>query len=503
MALRARWANAGIGALGLGYFLWYVPYSGLAKALSSGRYPGVPGPVPGFEMLPATALGALAGMPVFLFVTGWWRHARRLRWRGLSIPAGGWETLAAAFCTALIIAATTLNYTFEGVSILLMLLLMRAGVLILSPLLDALHWRRVGWTSWTALGLSIAAAALVLLVDVKSYALPGAAALSLAVYLAGYAGRFEVMSRFAKTRDPELNRRFFVEEHLASTPLQVLILLVPALIGFGTVGEELRRGFTSFLLTPAALPAFLVGLLYEGLFFFGSLIYLDPREYTFCVPVNRGASLFAVVVSSYGLTLLFGMPPPTLWQLVAAGLVVVALLVLAWPALRSRREDNVPERMRLLLFVCGGNTCRSPMAVAVARAELAARLRIPWRDFGRSPIQAVSAGVKAETGRPLTPEAVVALREIGVPAIRHRARPVTAEMIERAETVFCMTRSQREVVIALVPAAAGKTVCLDPDGDVPDPIGQGQEAYRTCLARIRGAVRRRLDELAGMSGMQA
>lgn len=156
------------------------------------------------------------------------------------------------------------------------------------------------------------------------------------------------------------------------------------------------------------------------------------------------------------------------------------------------------ERTRLLLFVCGGNTCRSPMAVAVARAELAARLRIPWRDFARSPVQAVSAGVKAETGKPLTPEAGLALREIGVPAGRHRACPVTAEMIGRAETVFCMTKSQRDAVIALVPEAAGKTVCLDPDGDIPDPIGHGQEVYRECLARIRGAVRIRLDERLGI-----
>jgi protein-tyrosine-phosphatase len=496
MAFRTRWAHAGIAALGVGYFLWYVPYSGLAKVLSSGRYPGVPGPVSGFELLPATALGALAGMPVFLLVTGWWRHARRLRFRGLSVPAPGLETLAAAFFTALIIAATTLNFTFTGVSILFMLLLMRAGVLVLSPLLDALHWRRVSRYSWAALGLSLLAAA-VALADVKSYALTWAAALSLAVYVGGYAGRFEVMSRFAKTLDPELNRRYFVEEHMASTPLQVLILLIPALIGFGTVGEELRRGFTSFLLTPAAVPAFLVGLLYEGLFIFGSLIYLSPREYTFCVPVNRGASLLAGVVASLGVAAWFGEAPPSAWQLAAAGLVIVALVVLAWPALARKGEVTAgPERTRLFLFVCGGNTCRSPMAVAVARAELAARLRIPWRDFGRSPIQAVSAGVKAETGKPLTPEAVVALREIGVPAIRHRARPVTAEMIERAETVFCMTRSQREMVVALVPAAAGKTVCLDPDGDVPDPIGHGQEAYRTCLARIRGAVRQRLDEIS-------
>ena len=502
MGLRTRWANAGIAALGLGYFLWYVPYSGLAKVLSSGKYPGVPGPISGFEMLPATALGALVGMPVFLLLTGWWRHARRLRWRGLSVPGTGRETLAAAFFMALIIATTTLNFTFTGVSILFMLLMMRGGVLVLSPLLDVFHWRRVSGYSWIALALSLAAAA-VALADVKSYALTGMAALSLAVYLGGYVGRFEVMSRFAKTRDPELNRRYFVEEHMASTPLQVLILLVLALIGWGTVGEDLRQGFTSFLLTPAAVPAFLVGLLYEGLFIFGSLIYLSPREYTFCVPVNRGASLLAGIVASYGVAAWFGEKPPSPWQLAAAGLVVLALVVLAWPALARKGEAGAAmsagERTRLLLFVCGGNTCRSPMAVAVARAELAARLRIPWRDFARSPVQAVSAGVKAETGKPLTPEAVVALREIGVPAVRHRARPVTAEMIERAEAVFCMTRPQREMVIALVPAAAAKTVCIDPDGDVPDPIGHGQEAYRTCLARIRGAVLQRLDELSGLS----
>jgi protein-tyrosine-phosphatase len=495
MALPRRRVDVGIAAFALGYFLWYIPYSGLAKVLSSGKYPGV-GPVSGFEMLPATALGALAGMPVFLLLTGWWRQSRRLHWLGLSIPMPGRETMAAAAFTAVAIAATTLNYTFTGISILFVLLLMRAGVLVLSPLLDALHWRRVSGYSWAALALSLTAAA-VALADVKSYALTLTAVLSLTAYWGGYAGRFEVMSRYAKVaHDPALNRRFFVEEHMAATPFQVLLLAVPALIGWGTVGMELRRGFTTFLWTPAALPAFAVGLLYEGLFVFGSLIYLDRREYTFCVPVNRCASLLAGVVSAYGVAYFFGEPSPSAWQLVAAGLVVAALAVLAAPALLAKgKPAAAPERTRLLLFVCGGNTCRSPMAMAVARAELAARLRIPWRDFARSPMQADCAGVKAETGKPLTPEARVALREIGVPAPRHRAHPVTAEMIERADAVFCMTRSQREGVLALVPGAAGKTVCLDPDGDIPDPIGHGQDVYRECLAKIRGSVRLRLDEL--------
>lgn len=496
MVSQRRRVDMGMAGLALGYFLWYIPYSGLAKVLSAGKYPGV-GPVSGFEMLPATALGALAGMPVFLLLTGWWRHSRRLSWRGLSVPMPGRETLAAAAFMAVIIATTTLNYTFKGVSILFVLLLMRAGVLVLSPLLDALHLRRVSGYSWAALGLSLAAAA-VALADVKSYALTLPAALSLAAYWAGYAGRFEVMSRHAKAQDPALNRRFFVEEHMASTPFQVLLLAVPALIGWGVAGQELRRGFTTFLATPAAVPAFCVGLLYEGLFVFGSLIYLNRREYTFCVPVNRCASLLAGVVSAFGVAFLFGEPAPGVWQLTAAGLVVAALAVLAAPALRAKERPAAEgERTRLLLFVCGGNTCRSPMAMAVARAELAARLRIPWRDFARSPVQADCAGVKAETGKPLTPEARVALREIGVPSPRHRGRPVTAEMIERAEAVFCMTESQRQAVIALVPEAAAKTVCLDGRADVPDPIGHGQEVYRQCLARIRGAVRLRLDELLG------
>src|SRR5215203_6574697 len=219
-------------------------------------------------------------------------------WRGLSMPMPGRETMAAAAFTALIIAATTLNYTFKGVSVLYMLLLMRAGVLVLSPLLDALHWRRVSGYSWAALVLSLAAAA-VALADIKSYALTLTAVLSLAAYWGGYAGRFEVMSRYAKAHDPALNRRFFVDEHKASTPFQVLLLAVAALIGWGGVGQELRHGFTTFLSTPAAVPAFLIGLLYEGLFVFGSLIYLDRREYTFCVPVNRCASLLAGVVSAY------------------------------------------------------------------------------------------------------------------------------------------------------------------------------------------------------------
>jgi len=63
------------------------------------------------------------------------------------------------------------------------------------------------------------------------------------------------------------------------------------------------------------------------------------------------------------------------------------------------------------------------------------------------------------------------------------------------EKIFCMTRSHRDAVIALVPAAAEKTQCLDPDGDVEDPIGSSLSAYVNCARRIHALVRLRFDEI--------
>ena len=95
--------------------------------------------------------------------------------------------------TAVIIATTTLNYTFVGISILFALLLMRGGVLILAPIVDTLLGRRVGTGSWVALGFSFLALGIAF-AEVGGYQMTLVAGLNIAAYLMGYAIRIPIMT---------------------------------------------------------------------------------------------------------------------------------------------------------------------------------------------------------------------------------------------------------------------------------------------------------------------
>lgn len=488
---------------GLGYFAFYVPYSALTKALTKGWIPGLDGPINGFEILPATALGTVAGMLLFVGLSGWWRDARRVDIRGIQLPWIGVETLSAAAFTAAIIGTTTLNYTFAGISIVLILLLMRGGVLILSPIVDLMRRRRVAWYSWTGLTLSLVAVA-VALADAGTYVLTWVAVVNLAAYLAGYLGRFQIMSGAAKVSDSTLNRRFFIEEHMAAAPILVAALGLMALIGHYESFLALRLGFTSFLRTEAAAWAFLIGLLYEGLFIYGSRIYLHRREFTYCVPVNRGSSLLAGVVAAYALSFAFGAPPPPNSALVGLAIIALALTVLAVaPALerRSIRRKGSADRLtaRVFLFVCGGNTSRSPMAAAICSEELATRLGVPRELLEEIGIEVESAGITVSrpTGAPAGAPAGArrALAKLGITLPPHASRALTVEMVERADLIFCMTGGQHSTVLGRYPGAAEKLRLLDTTGDIRDPSKPGNGTFGDSAGIIQASVRNRLHEL--------
>jgi protein-tyrosine-phosphatase len=477
--------------LGVGYFLWYTPYSGLAKAISGGLLPGIHHPVGGLMLLPATVLGQLVAMPVYVSAGGWLRYSGRRRIAGRSIPFPSRYTAESAVWMALIVGTTTLNFTFPGASIVLMLVLMRISTIVISPIVDLLRQRKIHWYSAAALTLCLFSAGIAL-TDIHNYKLTAGALLSLGCYALGYYMRFRIMSTRAKTGNLQRDRQYFIEEHMTTPFVLLLMAGIPALIDQGPWMHALRLGFTSFLGTPAVIPALAIGVCYEGLFIMTSLIFLNRREYCFCAPVHVCSSLIAGVAASLILHGAFGAALPDAAQYVAALMVIGAACILSYQTIKAylaRRQGRLASAPGLIMFVCGGNTSRSPMAAAIARAELAANGGPPRWPVG-------SAGVSVRLpGEPISPEALTALVEMGVDApVEHRSRQLTPEMCTDTKMVYCMTRTQRDLVVALAPAAAARTVCLDPEADVPDPAGQPLDAYRDCAARFRTLIRARLRE---------
>ena len=191
MFIARRNISLGIWGLSLGYFFFYIPYSALTKVLSQGLLPGMDGPVSGFELLPATALATTLTLSVFITLAGWWKYVpNRKRLLGIPFPVPRWQTFISGLATAVIIATTTLNYTFVGISIVFALLMMRGGVLVMSPVIDFIFKRKVHWYSWAALALSLLAIGMAF-ADVGGYQMTLIAAINVGAYLIGYVFRLQ------------------------------------------------------------------------------------------------------------------------------------------------------------------------------------------------------------------------------------------------------------------------------------------------------------------------
>lgn len=321
-----------------GYFASYVPYSYLIKTMSKGILPGLNGQsLAGFSLLPVSVMASAAGMIIFIAAMGWWKYATHSKVFGFNLPHPTKWTFLSGLCTAMIIGTTTLAYTFEGVSIVFAMLLMRGGVLIIAPIVDAVSKRHVRWFSWIGLFLALAAL-LVSLADTDGYSLPLLCAFDIAVYLASYFIRLRFMSRLAKSEDENANRRYFVEEQLVAAPILVVILAIAAVIGSGEIMQTIRTGFTEPWGQPYLIFIILAGIFSQGTGIFGSLIFLDKRENTFCVPVNRSSSILAGVVASYSLMIFLNQHAPRTSQLIGAGIIIGAILFLTIPPAMEKKR---------------------------------------------------------------------------------------------------------------------------------------------------------------------
>lgn len=136
-----------------------------------------------------------------------------------------------------------------------------------------------------------------------------------------------------------------------------------------------------------------------------------------------------------------------------------------------------------ILFVCTGNTCRSPMAEGIFRKIVS--------DKGIENIECSSAGLFAMTGDEVSKNSVEACERFGVDISFHRARRITSYILDETDKFVCMTKDHAASLSLYVPSE--KIVVLS-DG-IADPYGGSIETYMMCANSIRTALNEQFDEI--------
>lgn len=141
----------------------------------------------------------------------------------------------------------------------------------------------------------------------------------------------------------------------------------------------------------------------------------------------------------------------------------------------SSKENNNKEPIKIC-FVCTGNTCRSPMAQALLN------------HYGKGMYKAVSAGIVAEKGMPITQKAVIALEKHGISSDKdndfknHTARQIDEDIFEQNDRMICVSKGHTLLLLGYFPQYASKIDSFD--SPVSDPFGKSQEDYDACLCDI-------------------
>lgn len=149
-----------------------------------------------------------------------------------------------------------------------------------------------------------------------------------------------------------------------------------------------------------------------------------------------------------------------------------------------------------LLFVCTGNTCRSPMA------EAAAQKWITDNPEEYAEFRVTSAGVLCAGAAPASDYAQIVAEQNGCDLSKHLAKQVSGPLLEQADYIFTMTRGHKQMLERMAPQYQDKIYLLNAyaegnldAADVPDPYGGSLETYLHCFAVLNTSIEKILKKL--------
>jgi L-threonylcarbamoyladenylate synthase len=149
---------------------------------------------------------------------------------------------------------------------------------------------------------------------------------------------------------------------------------------------------------------------------------------------------------------------------------------------------------KLILFLCTGNTCRSPLAAALCKKRLADRLECAAEDLPGRGFVVASAGLAAVRGEPAAADAVAVAHELGADLSDHASQPATADLLADADVIVGMTAGHVHG-LGGSGGGTGQVRLLCGDADLPDPIGGDLTVYQACAGTIWQHLQEFIEEL--------